>query len=151
MCLGSLRAITPENRVSSQKLIVIIFNYSNTPKSLIQEPENGSLLVIAGLVYLCLEATPGYISSRSFRLPSTSSNYRISFEHSFPHCSLFTFSLSYSRRVPWPWLRFPPPRNSQSLLSPSLRISTTPQLGFYIPPSLTFAPLSLSLSEDLGP
>ena len=52
---------------------------------------------MADLTCLCLEAAPGYMSSRSFHLPSSSSNYRISFQHSFPHYSLFTFSRSTPR------------------------------------------------------
>src|SRR6266536_2642405 len=95
---------------------------------------------MAGLVRLCLKAAPGYISSRSFHPPSTSSNHRISLNTLF-HIAPSSPSLSHSRRVPWPWLRFPPTRNSQRLFSPSLRISTTLQLSSsLIPPSLSFTP-----------
>jgi hypothetical protein len=79
---------------------------------------------MAKLVCLSLAAAPGYISSRGFYPPSTSSNHRTSFAHSFPHCSLFTFFLSEasnSRQVSWPWLRSPRlqgPRSSLSLKRP---------------------------------
>jgi hypothetical protein len=93
---------------------------------------------MAGLVRLCLKAALDYISSHSFYSPLTSNNHRTSSEHSFLYCSLFIFSLSHSRRVLWPWLRFPLLRYSQSLFSPFLRILITLQLGSsLIPPSPT--------------
>jgi hypothetical protein len=94
---------------------------------------------MAGLVRLYLEAAPGYISSRY--LPSISSNYRISFKHSFLHYSLFTFSLSEasnSRRIPWPWLRSPRPRRlSKFAVSQTPSTPTTPTTRFFTHASFT--------------
>ena len=64
-------------------MIVTIFNHPNHPKFLSLGAGNGSLSAIVDLVCLCLAAAPGYISSRSFHPPSTSSNYCISFAYSF--------------------------------------------------------------------
>jgi hypothetical protein len=63
--------------------MVTIFNHLDHLKFLNPGARNGSLLVIADLVYLCLAATLSYISSYSYHPPSTSSNYRISLGHSF--------------------------------------------------------------------
>ena len=82
-CLGSLGATTPREPRPSQKLIVPIFNHLNHPKFLNLGARNGSPLAMADLICLCLAAAPSYISSRSFYLPSTSNNYRISLGHSF--------------------------------------------------------------------
>jgi hypothetical protein len=81
-------------------LIVTIFNYFNYPKFLNLRARNSSLLAIANLVYLCFIAALSYISSRSFYLPFTSSNYYISLTHSllilFPLLSLKGFEFSTS-------------------------------------------------------
>jgi hypothetical protein len=83
MCLSSLGATTPWEPRPSQKLMVTIFNHPDHLKFLNLGARNGSLLVMVDLVCFCLMAAPGYISSRSFYLPSTSSNYYISLGHSF--------------------------------------------------------------------
>jgi hypothetical protein len=81
-------------------LIVTIFNYFNYPKFLNLRARNSSLLAIANLVYLCFIAALSYISSRSFYLPFTFSNYRISLRHSlltpFPLLSFRGFEFSTS-------------------------------------------------------
>jgi hypothetical protein len=104
---------------------------------------------MAGLVYLCLEAAPGYISSRSFRPPSTSSNHRISSEHSSPSLSQRGLEFSTS-----PVALAAIPSSTKTLevyfLLAALRISTTLQPGSSLfPPSLTFFTFSLSEALDL--
>jgi hypothetical protein len=109
---------------------------------------------MARLVYLCLAAARGYISSRSFHLPSTSSNYRISFAHSFPHCSLFTFSLRGFEFSTSPVALAAIPSSAKALevcyLSNVLHISTTTmQLGSFTSSSFTHLLLTLDSSGVL--
>jgi hypothetical protein len=120
----------PRKPHPSQKLMVSIFNHPDHPKFLNPGARNGSPLTMADPVCLCLAAASGYISSRSFHLPSTSSNYYISLGHSFLILfSLYLFSLRGFEFLTSPVALAMIPSSAKALelryLSSVLHISTT--------------------------
>jgi hypothetical protein len=145
----------PPGTASLQKLMATIFNHPDHPKFLNPGARNGSPSVMADLVCFCLAAAPGYISSRSFHPPSTSSNHRISLGHSFPILfSLHLLSLRGFEFSTSPVALAAIPSSAKALevrcLSNVLHISTTPvQLGSLISFSFTYFLLTLDSSGVL--